>query len=321
MGEWIEKFALLSWRCSEITAEAVKFATLLKANDFLDLLNQVSYQCNLISPLAELLPWCEEAHAELKANDVGIVYPGHPDYPVNLLSVDRPPPVLTFWGEPIWNQRFGLAIVGSRHADPSTLLWLDREIGLLMESSRLSFYTLSGGARGVDQKIHSLSLRKNCPTVCMVPAGLDRLYPSDLIHWREDICRGGGAVVSIFPFGEPMQKSFFHRRNRVIAALSDVCLVAQAGRKSGSALTGSLATRIHKPVCALPFFPLHGQGGGNLDLIASGAQMIRDHEDLLMFMGMNQKNHSLFLSSRVPQRPDGEPQEQPIDRPHGKGGW
>jgi len=164
------------------------------------------------------------------------------------------------------------------------MVWLDRELSSAVKSSK--GYIISGGARGVDQKAHMISLRSGRPTVAFLPAGLACVYPRDFSGWIEPICRAGGAVVSQFsPFSE-MRKQNFHHRNRLIAQLAQSVFVAEAARKSGSYLTARLAVDLGKGVGVLPSSPNYVGNLGGLDLLFSGAQLIREARDLLEFWGV-----------------------------------
>jgi DNA processing protein len=82
-----------------------------------------------------------------------------------------------------------------------------------------------------------------------------------------------------------MQKSFFHARNRWIAGVSAVTVIVEANRKSGSSLTAKMALEEGRTIATLPVSPVGASGLGNLDLLASGAQLIRDCDDLMALMG------------------------------------
>lgn len=222
--------------------------------------------------------WCELKGARL-------VFPGHRDYPTGFARLHSPPRVLNYIGKACWTGERGLAVVGSREPSRSALEWMDTQLPPALR--RLGAFTVSGGARGVDQRAHALSLRAGAPTVAFLPAGLARVYPSDFVDWIDAIVDGGGALVTEFSPFEEMRKAHFHRRNRLIAAMSCACLVVEAGRKSGSMITARQAGEAGVPVAVLPASPMESRALGGLDLLFDGAQLLRDERDLVEFVELS----------------------------------
>ncbi len=233
-----------------------------------------------------ILEWCA-------GNGVRILYPGHPDYPARFsrfhegsaAGSSEGASVLFVRGEPPWRSRIGLGIVGSRSPTAAALAWMDAHLPPVL--SNPGVYSISGGARGVDQKAHALSLRVGCPTVAFLPSGLARIYPAEFIAWADAVVASGGALVTEYPPSEPMRKCHFHRRNRLIARLGAVCLVAEAARKSGTLITARYAKEAGVPVAVLPASPLEPKAMGSLDLLFEGAQPLRDARDLGEFLALN----------------------------------
>ena len=151
---------------------------------------------------------------------------------------------------------------------------------------------MSGGARGVDQKAHSAGLATGKPTICFLPCGIDHYYPADLQKWEKPILQEGGAFISVFPPTEYMRKSYFHTRNKVLAFLSDLLLVAQAQFRSGTMVTARYALHAGTTITVLPGSPLYAGYGGSLSLINDGCFMARDHLDLETLY------HSCLLNSQ-----------------------
>ena len=234
----------------------------------------------------------EQDVLDLEKNNVSWCTPEDAIYPSIFRDYQTGPLCLSYLGRPIWKDWNWLAVVGSRTPFRETLTWLDLELPKIFEIENLSI--LSGGARGVDQKAHAICLRLKKPTICIVPSGLGALYPSELEKWVEPILRYDGCVMSGFSYRALMNKSHFHIRNRWIVRLSQLVLVAQAARKSGSAMTGKIAmeTLDGDQVYVLPCSPLNRQGLGGLDLICDGAQVARDGLDLMM--GASRVNGSVL---------------------------
>ncbi len=226
---------------------------------------------------------------DLRERGVSFVFPGHPYFPTNLLRIAEPPFLLSYLGEPIWNALPGLAVVGSREPALQSLQWMDLHLGACLEQRQ--FFIASGGARGIDQKAHGLSLLKGRPTLVFVPSGLGSLYPQNLSTFVGPVLRGGGAIVSEYKYSEPMRKHYFHARNRLISGFAECTLIVQASRKSGTLITGRQALEQSRPLFVVPSHPLDTGFQGGLDLLVEGATPVRDSADLLILLDCEMKNH------------------------------
>ena len=221
-----------------------------------------------------------------------LLYPGHPFYPFSFLQLNEVPFLLHLEGSPIWLGLPGLSVVGSREPSDESLQWLEENLAPFIEKT--PSFTVSGGARGVDQRVHRISLRKNIPTVAFLPAGLNQLYPETLYEIRDLILYTGGALVSEFDPDQRMAKHHFAQRNRLIAAMGELTLVIEAKRRSGTLLTAKAAIEQGRPLLVLPTHPLDRLGQGGLDLICEGATPIRDEADLTLFFRSEQRMSQLI---------------------------
>lgn len=215
----------------------------------------------------------------LRSLKAKITYPGLKDYPLAFQTMEWPPMILSYWGQPVWEKHQGLAVVGSREPTRGSEEWLENYLPNFL--SKRDLFTVSGGARGIDQRVHAISLRCQIPTVAFLPSGLGKLYPKDFASWVDSIVAGGGAVVSEFAPYQRMYRSHFQRRNRLIAGLAKLSVVVEAKRKSGSAMTGRIAVDLGRELSVLPGFPMDENFQGCLDLLFDGASMIRNDSDLL----------------------------------------
>jgi DNA processing protein len=203
---------------------------------------------------------------------------GADDYPRGWLQLSRRPLVFSYQGEPCWLRTSLIAVVGSRTPMIESRMWMQRELSLFLRRSDCG--VVSGGARGIDQWAHRLSLDERKPTVCVLPSGILNPYPPGSQEVWDRIKSGGGCLLSTFSLREPMFRNNFPIRNRWIVGFSTAVFVVEANRRSGSALTAKLAKDEGREIWTLPVFPHSEQGLGNLDLIADGAGLMRDHHDL-----------------------------------------
>lgn len=228
-------------------------------------------------PREELLGWYRQFAKDLEAG-VQILFPGHSFYPSQYLNLDQAPLFLQFVGSPIWLTQKGLAIVGSREPRPISLAWMENELMQFLKPNQM--YTVSGGARGVDQHVHRLSLRSQVPTVALLPSGLGNIYPSSFQSFIEPIVSTGGAVVTEYFASARMQKHHFLERNRLITGLALCCLVVEASKRSGSLLSARHCIEQNKPVLVIPSHPTDICFAGGLSLLSEGATLIRDALDI-----------------------------------------
>ncbi|WP_413574992.1 DNA-processing protein DprA [Bdellovibrio sp. HCB290] len=219
---------------------------------------------------AELLQW--------QMQGVQFVTYGESLYPSQCYRMADPPLTLSYRGSPAWMIDRSISIVGSREPSSESLRWMEQELAAFLEL-QLPF-VVSGGARGVDQKAHSLALRKSCQTAVILPSGLGEIYPSSLLDWITPVLDQGGCFLSEYDPKQMMHKRLFHHRNRLIAALGSVTLLVEARRRSGTLITAHQAAELSRPVWVVPGHPLDPHFLGGLDLLLDGAQLVRDAQDL-----------------------------------------
>lgn len=236
--------------------------------------------------LAKLLP-DELIRAEcyvhsLKDKGIQYTYPGHEFYPANFYKMLEPPLFLEYIGEPVWMHKQILAIVGARKIHPFTDRWLRAEIPLFLEA-RLDVAIASGGAHGVDQCAHMTAVRSDRETIVVLPCGVENLFPTNLNSVKKYVLQTGGCFLSEFENDQAARKHLFFFRNRLITALSQVTMIAQAEKKSGSFLTVHHALQNGRPMVTLPAHPMMFEFSGNQHLIRDGCYYALTNKDLLNF--------------------------------------
>jgi DNA protecting protein DprA len=159
-----------------------------------------------------------------------------------------------------------LAIVGSRAAHRRVL----RTIPAIVEAAGMRGYSIvSGGALGIDGAAHRAALACGVPQLAVLPCGRDRLYPPAHAPMFAGMLESGHAgLLFAHPPGTDTVRQMFASRNEIVVALADALLVAEAGLRSGSRGTGTLALSRGLPLAALAGTPGCGV------LIGAGAQAI-----------------------------------------------
>lgn len=159
----------------------------------------------------------------LKSAGAHIVAWNDPRYPANLRQLPDAPPVLLVRGELVPEDKFSIAIVGSRRAT-SYGLQLARRFASDLTARGLT--VVSGGARGVDTLSHQGALDGGGRTIAFLGCGVDVPYPADNRKLFAEIADGRGAVLSEFPMGTKPEPWRFPARNRLISGTSlEVCSV------------------------------------------------------------------------------------------------
>lgn len=199
------------------------------------------------------------------------------EYPLALRDLENPPPVLSVEGGLDFESRPVLGIVGARDSSVMSESWMRRYLPALAKDVLI----VSGGARGIDELAHHIAINEKQPTAVVLPSALDRPYPVDWKTRKHSVLRYGGCLVSEYQLGTPIRRWHFEKRNRLIAALSDVVLVVEARRRSGSGITARHAGGMGRVVATLPWFPSDPRGELCNDLIISrDAIPVRDTAEL-----------------------------------------
>jgi DNA processing protein len=220
--------------------------------------------------------------SSLQHKKVNFCHPGHEFYPSVFLKMAEPPLFLEFIGQPTWQTHPMISVVGAREIESSTERWMKYHLAEFLKKSP-DTAIVSGGARGVDQLAHLVSLKEGNPTVVILPTGLNQIYPSELKNFTKVYSGKTLCFLSEFEQNQQISKTHFYFRNRLIAALGSFTLVTQASLKSGSMLTVHHCLQNGRPVVSVPAHPEMIGFGGNIKLLQEGAYIINSFGDLLDF--------------------------------------
>jgi DNA processing protein len=218
--------------------------------------------------------------AELAAAQCWACCRHDPAYPVGLHDAADAPWALIGRGDATLLERLEpegtVTVVGARRAGA-----YGREVArdLGRELTAAGLLVTSGLAFGIDACAHRGALDAG-PTVAVLGCGADVAYPaSHRSLWRR-ICERG-LVLSELPPGTGAWRWTFPARNRIMAALAAMTVVVEAARRSGSLITADLAADLGRDLGAVPG-PVNSRGSaGTNELLAGGACLVRDAQDVL----------------------------------------
>ncbi len=203
-----------------------------------------------------------------------------PLFPVGLGDAPDAPWTLIGRGDPTLLTRLSpeeaVTVVGARRASTYGRE-VARELG--RELAMAGLVVVSGLAFGIDACAHRGALDGGL-TVAVLGCGADVAYPA--AHrslWRR--IGESGLVLSELPPGSGAWRWSFPARNRIMAALSGMTVVVEAAERSGSLITADLAADLGRDLGAVP-----GPVGSRLSaapngLLAGGACLVRDAQDVL----------------------------------------
>ena len=141
-------------------------------------------------------------------------------------------------------------------------------------------YTIvSGLMYGVDQEAHKLTLECGGKAIAVLAYGLSARSEEGASKLADKIVESGGVVISEYPEEMTPKRWMFLQRNRIVVGLSDIVIVGEAGEKSGSLHTATLAKKQKKNLYAVPGSIFSPTSVGTNNLIASGvAKAMTTHE-------------------------------------------
>jgi DNA processing protein len=208
---------------------------------------------------------------------------GSAQYPIELLDLQQPPTELYAIGSEGALTRPRVAIVGTRN---STAYGERITRSLTRSLVRAGVSVISGMARGIDGAAHRTALEEGGNTVAVLGTGIDVPYPVGHRQLHHAIAEHG-LVVSENPPGMKAHRGAFPKRNRIIAALTPVTIVVEAGFRSGALNTASQALELGRVVAAVPGPIDSEQSRGSNQLLRDGAVLIAVADDALALLGIS----------------------------------
>ena len=206
--------------------------------------------------------------AKININDFELFYKG------NLELLNRPK----------------IAIVGSRKASKYT-----KEITYLLAKKLSKKYTIiSGGALGVDTQAHKGAYPN---TIFISPSSLDIIYPKSNENLIKNIYQNALALSEYEKNYRPFKHTFL-QRNRIIVALSDFVIIAEANIKSGSMRSYEWAKKYNKKIYVLPH-RINESSGTRYLAAKKEAEVIWDVDEFCKNLGIEENEKIMNLNEAL----------------------
>ena len=222
-------------------------------------------------------------YKQLKKQGIGIIYPGHPDFPPPLLEIS---PILFVKGQQKRLRADSVTIVGARDVSDKGIR-IARKLAGDLASEGIN--VVSGYAKGVDSEAHLGALEAEGTTTLVLPNGINQLRQKNAFkkfNWDRDVL-----AVSQFDPDTTWQAWNTMERNQLVCALSKAVVVIESGperdaqgKMSGTFITAKAALDLNLPLFVVNPSCLDNPPMGNTDLIALGGYSLDPVNGVEMIM-------------------------------------
>ncbi|MBQ9949366.1 MAG: DNA-processing protein DprA [Clostridia bacterium] len=232
---------------------------------------------------------------------IDVIMKSHAEYPKLLKQCDDSPSVLFVRGRLPKDDVHTVGIVGTRNYSSYGAEVTDAYAHSICKYGGV---TVSGLAMGIDTVVAKSSLRASdneCATVAVLGSGIDIPTPDDNAKLYYSVIERG-AVVSQFAPGVHATRYTYPMRNKVIAGMSEVLIVTEAGERSGALITARAAINYNRKVYCVPGRMVDASYAGSNALLQNReAEHIPDVENFYrkVFLGKEGTQNTLFDERRT----------------------
>jgi len=236
-----------------------------------------------------------EKAEKLKERGIGFVSVEDSFYPGRLKDIPDRPYGLYYIRDLPSDDIPSVAIIGARNCSG----YGRQQARLFAEKLALNgISVISGMARGVDGVAGRAAVNAGGRSYAVLGCGVDVVYPEEN---RElyDILKENGGLISENPPGTEPRTKLFPMRNRLISGLSDLVLVIEARRRSGTVITVDAALEQGREIYALPGRVSDSLSDGCNFLISQGAGIACTPESIIEhFYGVSDEGTNKFEIKR-----------------------
>ena len=210
-----------------------------------------------------------EQYEDLKRQEIDIIYPGHPNFPPQILEIA---PILFVKGEKKRLTSDSITIVGARDISDEGIRITRKLAGDL---AGMGLNIVSGYAEGVDAEAHLGALDADGTTTLVLSDGIKQLRKKNAFkkfNWDRD-------VLAVSQFDPDAKRHLWYAlpRNQLVCGLSKAVVVIESGperdaqgKMSGTFYTAKTALDMNLPLFVLNPSCLDNPPEGNAALIALG---------------------------------------------------
>jgi len=221
----------------------------------------------------------ERIEEELARAGIGFVSALEEGFPEKLREIPDPPFGIYYKGSMPLENEPAAAIIGARLASGYGREQA-RRFGRRIGARGIS--VISGMARGIDGIAQKAALDAGGRSYAVLGCGVDICYPEENRELYERLQQLGGVLSEYPPGMQPIAK-LFPPRNRIISGLSDLVLVIEARKRSGTLITVDMALEQGREVYALPGRVSDALSDGCNRLIRQGAGPATCPQDILEY--------------------------------------
>jgi len=238
----------------------------------------------------------DQLYESILQKDIQVLIKEEETYPMRLLQIAAPPPVLYVRGNLEERDQQAIAVVGTRKVT-SYGKNVVRDLASVLAANQVTI--VSGLARGVDSEAHRAILKAGGRTIAVLGSGLDVIYPPENAQLAQEISENG-AIVSDYAPGTQPEGVNFPPRNRIIAGLSMATVVIEAGERSGALITASFTADQGKDVFAVPGSIFAPQSKGTNKLIFDGAYPLIQYDSIFEILDIHNVQYQHTIQKDAP---------------------
>lgn len=179
--------------------------------------------------------------------DATIISYGDVDYPPLVNESNNPIPLLWVRGnKSILRSREAVACVGSRKI---RIPYSELQEAFIDVAVQEGFVITSGFAMGADSVGHRRALERGGSTICVMPCGVDLVFPPENRKlWHELMDSDQAVFLSEFALGRRAESLTLRKRNKLIVAAARGILVGQTSKSGGAMNAFRFGLEQKKPV-------------------------------------------------------------------------